>query len=157
MNFKLVRGRKELQKNLQEMEEQLKNTTASLLAIQVTLRLKEEECAGHKTKLALLDSKEGSKQIVEEMKAQLMEKQAMTQIAWEETKITNGLLNDAVNMIHKLQEERGLILEQAQKYQLDHAQQKSSMQGEIQQIVLENNKLAGVVLQHEKVKNQLQQ
>ena len=157
LNFKLVRGRKELERNLQEMEKQLRNTTASLSAIQVALRSKEEECAGYKSKLALFENKDGTKQIVDEMRAQLMEKQAVTQVAWEETKITKGLLNDAVNMIHKLQEERGLILDQAQKFQLNQAQQKSSMQEEIQQIVLENKKLAEVVLQHEKVKNQLQQ
>lgn len=125
------------------MEKQLNNTTATLMAVQVKLRMKEEECAEHKSKLALLGSKEGSKQTLDEMKAQLMEKEAVTQVAWEETKITNGLLHDAVKMIQKLQEERGLILDQAQKYQI---QQKSTMQEEIQKIIRENNNLAGVTL-----------
>ena len=125
------------------MEKQLNNTTATLMAVQVKLRMKEEECAEYKSKLALLGSKEGSKQTLDEMKAQLMEKEAVTQVAWEETKITNGLLHDAVKMIQKLQEERGLILDQAQKYQI---QQKSTMQEEIQKIIRENNNLAGVTL-----------
>lgn len=156
MNLKLVRSRKEIESKFQDIEKQLRDTKTKLATTQILLRAKEEECNGHKSKLSNYNNKEGTQQTIDELTAQLMEKESVIQMIAEETKIKEDMLKDAAITVQKMGEERILLFEQAQKFkvQLDF---KSSLEEELQQIKIENNNMAGVIFEHEKLKNQLQE
>lgn len=156
MNIKLVRGRKEMEKKLQDMEQHISGTNSKLSSTQTLLRDKEMEIAGQKSKLAAYDNKEGMKQTIDELTAQLTEKDSVLQVATEEAKVKGNLLQEATNMIQKLSDERMLIFEQSQKFkgELDMINKK---EGDLQQIKLENNRLAQVIIEHERIKHELEE
>lgn len=154
--MKLARSRKELEKQLQEMNKILKEANIKVLSC-------EEENAELKAKLALYDNKEGMKQKIEELSAQLLEKESLLAVAWEEVKGKDSLLENSIKALQKMMEERCFIFEQSLKLkaQLDSNENLkmgnesnlkfiiSQKDQEFQQIKVENNRLAEIIFKHE--------
>lgn len=171
MNLKLTRSRKDLEKQLLEMEKQIKETNLKLLTFQGHLKTKDDENAALKARLAMYDNKEGAKQKIEELSALLVQKDTLLGVAWAEAKMKDRMLEDAGRNLHKLIEERCIIFEQSQnlKSQLNVNENlkmgnESSLKQlvhqkeiEFQQIKVENNHMAQIIFGHEEMKNRMEE
>jgi chromosome segregation ATPase len=171
MNLKLTRSRKEVEKQLQVMEKQMKENNLKLLTTAGLLKTKEEETASLKAKLALYNNKEGIKQKIDELSGQLMEKDTLVAIAFEEIKAKDKMINDAVQTVNKISEERRITFEQAQKLKAQIDNNESVKMGtennlqhviikknqEIEQIKMENHRLAEMIFGHERMKTTLEE
>lgn len=142
------------------MNKILKEANIKILSCQGQLRVKEEENADLKMKLALYDNKEGVKQKIDELSAQILEKETLLAVAWEEVKGKDSILENSIKTLQKMMEERCFIFEQSQKLkaQLDNNESNlkfiiSQKDQEFQQIKVENNRLAEIIFKHEGFKS----
>lgn len=163
MNVKLTRSRKDVEKQMQDMEKLMKEANLKLLTFQGQLKAKEEETAALKSRLALYDNKEGAKQKIDELSALLVQKDTLLGVAWAEAKMKDLMLDDAGRKLHKLIDERRIVFEQSQKLKLQLDTNENRLMGnesslkqlvnqkemEIQSIKIENNRLAEVIMSQE--------
>jgi hypothetical protein len=171
VNLKLTRSRKEMEKKVHEMEKHMKDTNLKLLTTSGNLKIREEETAALKARLCLLDNKEGIKQKLDELAAHLMEKDALLGIAWEEIKIKDNMLDNAIKSLQKMNEERRIIFENSHKLKSQLTSNENLKMGneshlkcliaekmqEIQQIKVENNNLADMIFGHEAMRGKMEE
>lgn len=115
MNLKLIRNQREMEKQSQDKEKHSKEMNLKMLTALGQFKTKEDEISALKARLALYDNKEGIKQKIDELTAQLSEKETMLGIVWEEVKTKDNLLANAIKSMQKMSDERRIILEHSQK------------------------------------------
>ena len=154
LNINLTINLKKLEKKIEIMETQMKDSNLKLLTARGQLETKEEELIFLKEGFNSNKNAEESPKIIDDLSAQLLEKDKMLATVWEELMIKDKLLSANAETTQRLRLEQAMFLEEAQKMQRRLVSKSDS---EIMQIRMENHRLAQLIFYHEKLKVMLEQ